>query len=73
MAADCQGSVVKGFKVTDASRRRLIGVACSTLLELKRKACQKLQVSSHFLSILKSNYDVIDLNPARLSCRYQLT
>ena len=45
MAHDTAAGIVKGYKITDGSRKRLIGVACSTLEELKMKGCKKLQVS----------------------------
>lgn len=44
MAHDTSFGVVKGYKVTNGSRKRLIGIACSSLEELKIKGCQKLEV-----------------------------
>ncbi|XP_069692787.1 DNA fragmentation factor subunit beta [Periplaneta americana] len=35
---------MKGYKVTDAKRNRMIGVACQTFLELKQKGCNKLGI-----------------------------
>lgn len=35
---------LRGFKVTNVNRKRSIGIACSTLEELKSKGCKKLQV-----------------------------
>ncbi|XP_011643459.1 DNA fragmentation factor subunit beta [Pogonomyrmex barbatus] len=39
-------SELKGYKVTDVSRTRKIGVACRNFQDLKRKACSKLNVSN---------------------------
>lgn len=36
----------RGWKVTDALRRRKVGVAAKELTHLKQKACQKLQVGT---------------------------
>jgi len=46
MSHDTVAGNVEGYKVTDRLRQRLVGVACSSLEELKIKGCKKLQVSS---------------------------
>lgn len=47
MAQDTS-TIYKGYKVTNLFRKRLIGVACKNLDELKLKGCQKLQVFVRF-------------------------
>lgn len=36
---------LKGYKVTDVTRIRKIGIACRNFQDLKQKACLKLNVS----------------------------
>lgn len=39
-------SELKGYKVTDVSRTRKIGIACRSFQDLKQKACSKLNVTN---------------------------
>ena len=52
MAQDAALHATKGFKVTNGSRERLIGVACSSLEDLKKKGCAKLQVILLYVIVL---------------------
>jgi hypothetical protein len=40
--------IMKGYKVSDAKRKRTVGVACQTLDELRVKGCDKLNIEEEF-------------------------
>lgn len=51
-------SRMKGFKITDVNRRRIVGVACGSLSQLKQKACDKLGISGDVVVALEDGTQV---------------
>ncbi|XP_065204295.1 DNA fragmentation factor subunit beta isoform X2 [Planococcus citri] len=53
---------VRGFKVTNVKRSRLVGIACETLQQLKSKGCEKLQISktSKHIDVCLTDGTIVD-------------
>ena len=51
-----------GYKVTDASRSRICGVACKTFEQLKQKGCQKLQLNYATVIVQLQDGTIVDDN-----------
>ena len=51
---------MKGYKITDGQRSKLVGIACNSLQELRRKSYQKLGITEDCIVALEDGTVVDD-------------
>ncbi|KAK3913171.1 DNA fragmentation factor subunit beta [Frankliniella fusca] len=59
---NCRSSLqeMNGYKVTNASRSRICGIACKNLHQLREKGCQKLNLSSSTIIVRLQDGTIVD-------------
>lgn len=62
----CTLQIMKGYKVTNGQRSKLVGIACNSLAELRRKSCQKLGIPEDSVITLEDGTVVDDDDYFRL-------